>query len=87
MSLIKLMRDYLKFRPEKPRMQKGVNLNAAGNQTQNLNHNPHNPNLTNPGSNKFARVYDKEPVIIKDYKQNLSLLSALLTLALVTSLS
>ena len=58
-------------------------MNTADNQTQNLNHNPHNPNLTNPGSNKFARDYDKEPIIIKDYKQNLSLFSALLTLALV----
>jgi len=58
-------------------------LNAADNQTQNLNYNPHNPNLTNPGSKKFARDYDKEPIIIKDYKQNLSLFSALLTLALV----
>ena len=58
-------------------------MNTADNQTQNLNYNPHNPNLTNPGSNKFARDYDKEPIIIKDYKQNLSLFSALLTLALV----
>ena len=58
-------------------------MNVADNQTQNLNYNPHNPNLTNPGSNKFARDYDKEPIIIKDYKQNLSLFSALLTLALV----
>ena len=58
-------------------------MNAANNQTQNLTDNPHNPNLTNPGSNKFARDYDKEPIIIKDYKQNLSLFSALLTLALV----
>ena len=64
-----------------------INLNVADNQTQNLNYNPHNPNLTNPGSNKFARDYDKKPIIIKDYKQNLSLFSALLTLALVASLS
>lgn len=62
-------------------------MNAAGNQTQNLNYDPHNPNLTNPGSKKFARDYDKEPIVIKDYKQNLSLFSALLTLALVASLS
>lgn len=58
-------------------------MNAADNQTQNLNYNPHNPNLTNPGSGKFLRNYDKEPIIIKDYKQNLSLFSAFLTLALV----
>ena len=58
-------------------------MNVADNQTQNLNYNPHNPNLTNPGSNKFARDYDKEPIIIKDYKQNLSLFSAVLTLTLV----
>ena len=42
-------------------------MNAADNQTQNLNYNPHNPNLTNPGSKKFARDYDKEPLIIKDH--------------------
>ena len=58
-------------------------MNIADNQTQNLNYNSQNPNLTNPGSKKFARDYDKEPIIIKDYKQNLSLFSALLTLALV----
>ena len=40
-------------------------------------------NLANPGAIKFARDYDKEPVITKDYKQNLSLFSAVLTLALV----
>lgn len=57
-------------------------MNAADNQTQNLNYNSQNPNLTNPGSGKFLRNYDKEPIIIKDYKQNLSLFSALLTLAL-----
>ena len=54
---------------------KGVNLNAADNQTQNLNDNPQNSNFANLGSDKFAREYDKEP--------NLSLFSALLTLALV----
>ena len=43
-------------------------MNAAGNKTQNLNYNPHNPNLTNPGSKKFARDYDKEPLVIKSYE-------------------
>nr|WP_315017385.1 hypothetical protein [uncultured Campylobacter sp.] len=61
-------------------------MNTADNQTQNLNHNPYNPNLTNPGSGKFARDYDKEPIIIKDYKQNFSLFSAVLTLALVATI-
>ena len=72
---------------ESQRYKKEQFLNAADNQTQNLNGNPQNPNLTNPGSGKFLRDYDKEPIIIKDYKQNLSLFSALLTLALVASLS
>ena len=45
-----------------------INLNVADNQTQNLNYNPRNPNLTNPGSKKFARDYDKEPLIIKSYE-------------------
>ena len=40
-------------------------MNVADNQAQNLNYNPHNPNLTNPGSKKFARDYDKEPIIVK----------------------
>ena len=45
-----------------------INLNVADNQTQNLNYNPRNPNLTNPGSKKFARDYDKEPLVIKSYE-------------------
>ncbi len=44
-------------------------MNTADNQTQNLNYNPHNPNLTNPGLNKFAMDYDKEPIILKNYEE------------------
>lgn len=44
-------------------------MNAADNQAQNLNYNPHNPNLTNPGSKKFTRDYDKEPIILKNYEE------------------
>jgi len=44
-------------------------LNAADNQTQNLNYNLQNPNLTNPGSGKFLRDYDKEPIILKNYEE------------------
>ena len=44
-------------------------MNAVDNQTQNLNYNPHNPNLTNPSSKKFARDYDKEPLVIKSYER------------------
>ena len=47
-------------------------MNVADNQTQNLNYNPHNPNLTNPGSKKFARDYDKEPLVIKDYNPDVT---------------
>ena len=44
-------------------------MNTADNQTQNLNYNPRNPNLTNPGSKKFTRDYDKEPLVIKNYEE------------------
>ena len=44
-------------------------MNAAGNKTQNLNYNPQNPNLTNPGPGKFLRDYDKEPIILKNYEE------------------
>ena len=57
--------------------------NLANKQTPNLNNDFKSSNLTNSNTGKFARDYDKEPVIIKDYKQNLSLFSAVLTLALV----
>ena len=52
-------------------------------QTSNLNNYFKSLNLTNSNTGKFARDYDKEPVITKDYKQNLSLFSAVLILALV----
>lgn len=57
--------------------------NLANKQTSNLNNDFKSLNLANSNAGKFARDYDKEPVIIKDYKQNLSLFSAVLTLALV----
>ena len=57
--------------------------NLANKQTSNLNNDFKSLNLANSHAGKFARDYDKEPVIIKDYKQNLSLFSAVLTLALV----
>ena len=57
--------------------------NLANKQTSNLNNYFKSSNLTNSNTGKFARDYDKEPVIIKDYKQNLSLFSAVLILALV----
>ena len=45
-----------------------INWKVEDKQTQNLNYNPRNPNLTNPGLNKFARDYDKEPIIVKNYE-------------------
>ncbi len=57
--------------------------NLANKQTSNLNNDFKSLNLANSNAGKFARDYDKEPVITKDYKQNLSLFSAVLTLALV----
>jgi len=43
-------------------------LKTEDNQMQNLNNNPQSSNLTNPGSNKFTRDYDKEPIIVKNYE-------------------
>ena len=59
--------------------------NLANKQTPNLNNDFKSSNLTNSNTGKFARDYDKEPVIIKNYKQNLSLFSAVL-ISLVFSL-
>ena len=42
-------------------------MNTANEQDSNLNDNPQSANLTNSGSKKFARDYDKEPLIIRDY--------------------
>jgi len=44
-------------------------LNTANKQTSNLNDNLQSSNLTNPGSKKFARDYDKEPIILKNYEE------------------
>ena len=41
-------------------------MNTANEQTLNLTNNLQNSNLTNSGSKKFTRDYDKEPIIIKD---------------------
>lgn len=59
--------------------------NLANKQTSNLNNYFKSLNLANSNAGKFARDYDKEPVITKDYKQNLSLFSAVL-ISLVFSL-
>ena len=42
-------------------------MNTANEQDSNLNGDFQNSNLTNFSSKKFARDYDKEPLIIKDY--------------------
>ena len=44
-------------------------MNTANKQTSNLTNNPQNSNLTNSGSKKFARDYDKEPIVIKNYEE------------------
>ena len=44
-------------------------MNTANEQTSNLTNNPQNSNLTNSGSKKFARDYDKEPIVIKSYER------------------
>ena len=42
-------------------------MNTANEQTKNSNSDFQNSNLANSGSGKFARDYDKEPLIIKDH--------------------
>ena len=41
-------------------------MNTANKQTSNLNGDPQSSNLANLDSGKFARDYDKEPLVIKD---------------------
>lgn len=41
-------------------------MNLANKQTKNSNNNFQNSNLTNSGSKKFVRDYDKEPIVIYD---------------------
>ena len=48
-------------------------MNTANEQTSNLTNNPQNSNLTNSGSKKFARDYDKEPLVIKSYERFVSM--------------
>ena len=43
-------------------------MNTANEQDSNLNDRFQNSNLTNFSSNKFARDYDKEPIVIKNYE-------------------
>ena len=44
-------------------------MNTANEQTSNLNDNLQSSNLTNPGSKKFSRDYDKEPIVLKNYEE------------------
>ena len=43
-------------------------MNTADKQNSNLKGDFQNSNLKNPGSKKFARDYDKEPIVIKNYE-------------------
>lgn len=45
---------------------KGQNLNKT-NKISNASDDCQSPNLANPSAAKFARDYDKEPLIVKDY--------------------
>ena len=58
-------------------------MNIADNQTQNLNDNPHNPNLTNPGSKKFTRDYDKEPITIRDHNPEFAFIASIASVLLI----
>lgn len=49
-------------------------MNTANKQTSNLNSNLQNSNLTNSGSKKFARDYNKEPIIVKNYEKSYQIL-------------
>ena len=44
-------------------------MNTANEQTPNLTNNSQNSNLTNSSSKKFARDYDKEPIVLKNYEE------------------
>ena len=44
-------------------------MNTANEQTKNSNNDFQNSNLTNFSSKKFARDYDKEPLVIKSYER------------------
>ena len=44
-------------------------MNTVNEQTSNLNSNLQNSNLMNSGSGKFARDYDKEPIVLKNYEE------------------
>ncbi|WP_298085597.1 hypothetical protein [uncultured Campylobacter sp.] len=49
-------------------------MNTVNEQTSNLNSNLQNSNLTNSSSKKFARDYDKEPIIVKNYEKSYQIL-------------
>ena len=49
-------------------------MNTANEQTKNSNNDFQNSNLTNSGSKKFARDYDKEPIIVKNYEKSYQIL-------------
>ena len=49
-------------------------MNTANKQTKNSNNDFQNSNLTNSGSKKFARDYDKEPIIVKNYEKSYQIL-------------
>ena len=44
-------------------------MNTANKQTSNLNDDPQSSNLANLDSGKFARDYDKEPIVLKNYEE------------------
>ena len=44
-------------------------MNTANEQDSNLNGDFQNSNLANSDSDKFARDYDKEPIILKNYER------------------
>ena len=46
-------------------------MNTTNEQTSNLNSDFQDANLTNSGSKKFSRDYDKEPLVLRDYSREM----------------
>ena len=61
-------------------------MNTANEQTKNSNNDFQNSNLTNPGSKKFTRDYDKEPIVIKDELSNAKFLSIIFLVLCIVAL-
>jgi hypothetical protein len=58
-------------------------LNTANEQTKNSNNDFQNSNLTNSGSKKFTRDYDKEPITIRDHNPEFAFIASIASVPLI----